>query len=60
MRVSRGADRAVAKYMDTFVREAIARAAYERAETERRVGGGDGFLEVEDLERVGVQVVLDF
>lgn len=37
--------------METFVREAIARAAFERAEGEKEVGGGGGgwqggFLEV--------------
>lgn len=43
-RISKGADRAVGKYMETFVREAIARAAYERSSAE--ANGGDGFLEV--------------
>ncbi|OBT62211.1 hypothetical protein VE03_08059 [Pseudogymnoascus sp. 23342-1-I1] len=55
-RISRGADKAVGKYMETFVREAIARAAFERGGE----GRGDGFLEVEDLEKLAPQLVLDF
>jgi hypothetical protein len=43
MRISKGADRAVGKYMETFVREAVARAAFERA-GEKELGGG--FMEV--------------
>ena len=59
----------VGKYMETFVREAIARAAFERGEEmERRKGGlgergigmGDDFLEVEDLEKGVAQLLLDF
>lgn len=42
MKISKRADKATGMYVETFVREAIARAAFERAE----VGGGDGFLEV--------------
>ncbi|KFY52323.1 hypothetical protein V496_08512 [Pseudogymnoascus sp. VKM F-4515 (FW-2607)] len=55
-RISKGADKAVGKYMETFVREAIARAAFERGGD----GRGDGFLEVEDLEKLAPQLVLDF
>ena len=39
----------MAKYVDVFVREALARAAYERAEGGEGGGArtiGDGFLEV--------------
>ncbi|KAI4280865.1 MAG: hypothetical protein L6R35_005810 [Caloplaca aegaea] len=36
----------VGKYMDVFVREAIARAAFERSQADEGMGGGDGFLEV--------------
>lgn len=40
----------VAKYVEVFVREAIARAAFERAEADREgMGAGDGFLEVSGL-----------
>jgi len=47
------------------VREAIARSAYEsQGNGPDDAGGGmrrdDGFLEVEDLEKTGVQLVLDF
>ena len=47
----------------TFVREAIHRAALEkREELEREGGGGAVFpeVEVEDLEKMGPQLVLDF
>jgi hypothetical protein len=46
MRISKDADKAVGKYMETFVREAVARAAFERA-GERELGGG--FMEVRFL-----------
>jgi hypothetical protein len=38
-----GANKAVERYMETFVREAIARSAYERIEVK---GKGPGALEV--------------
>ncbi len=44
-RISKDANAAVGKYFETFVREAIARAAFERAEAAGS-GRGDGFLEV--------------
>ena len=56
-------------YVDTFVREAIIRCAFERGEQDgggaEREGAGvgvgsEGWLEVSDLERVGAQLVLDF
>ncbi|KAI0025639.1 CENP-S associating centromere protein X-domain-containing protein [Xylariomycetidae sp. FL0641] len=49
-RISKDANAAVAKYMDVFVREAIARTAVEKE---------SGFLEVEDLEKVAPQLLLD-
>ncbi|KAI1494438.1 CENP-S associating centromere protein X-domain-containing protein [Biscogniauxia mediterranea] len=49
-RISKDANAAVAKYMDIFVREAIARTAVEKE---------SGFLEVEDLEKVAPQLLLD-
>ncbi|KAI0432850.1 CENP-S associating centromere protein X-domain-containing protein [Xylaria sp. FL1042] len=49
-RISKDANKAVAKYMDIFVREAIARTAVEK---------GNGFLEVEDLEKVAPQLLMD-
>ncbi|KAH6622661.1 CENP-S associating centromere protein X-domain-containing protein [Chaetomium tenue] len=49
-RITRDANAAVARYMDIFVREAIARAAVERS---------GGFLEVEDLEKIAPQLLMD-
>ncbi|KAH6848132.1 CENP-S associating centromere protein X-domain-containing protein [Chaetomium sp. MPI-CAGE-AT-0009] len=49
-RMTRDANAAVARYMDIFVREAIARAAVERT---------GGFLEVEDLEKIAPQLLMD-
>jgi hypothetical protein len=54
-RMSRDANKAIGRYMETFVREALARAAWARDE-----GGGGGDLEVEDLEKLAPQLVLDF
>lgn len=53
------------KYVEAFIREGIHRCALDRAEREKAGGGtGDasdsGWLEVEDLERVAVQLCLDF
>ncbi|KAM4059134.1 CENP-S associating centromere protein X domain-containing protein [Hirsutella rhossiliensis] len=49
-RISRDANAAVGKYVDVFVREAIARAAVDKR---------GGFLEVEDLEKIAPQLLLD-
>ncbi|KAL2160768.1 hypothetical protein VTH06DRAFT_965 [Thermothelomyces fergusii] len=49
-RITRDANAAVARYVDVFVREAIARAAVERQ---------GGFLEVEDLEKIAPQLLMD-
>ena len=53
---------AVTKYMEIFVREAIARAEKEARtkQEESGMGFGDVFLEVEDLERQAPQLLLDF
>ncbi|KAI9889919.1 MAG: hypothetical protein M1814_004642 [Vezdaea aestivalis] len=60
-RISKDANAAVSKYMETFVREAIARAAHERgALTGASKKALDGFLEVEDLEKLAPQLLLDF
>ena len=56
VKIGKEANVAVGRYMDTFVREALARAAFGRAEG----GAGGNFLEVEDLERLAPQLVLDF
>ena len=55
----------IGKYVEVFVREAIARCAFERQEKEKGdedgdLRGGDGWLEVEDLEKSAPQLVLDF
>ena len=57
VRMSRDAVKAVGKYMDTFVREGVARAAWMG---EERDDGGVGVLEVEDLEKLAPQLLLDF
>ena len=65
-RISNAAVAAVGEYTRTFVREAIHRAAAERVKEEaERTGGVGGVLmipevKVEDLEKVGPQLVLDF
>jgi hypothetical protein len=48
MKIGKEAMNVVGKYMETFVREALARAVYERdeADTELGKGTGDGFLQV--------------
>ncbi|KAI9368754.1 CENP-S associating centromere protein X-domain-containing protein [Aspergillus egyptiacus] len=58
-KIAKDANAVVAKYIDVYVREAVARAAYERAEGGDG-GVGDGFLEVEDLEKMGPQLAMDF
>lgn len=65
-RIAQDAKAVIGKYIDTFVREAIARSAFERQEkgVEAAEGlngrGDDGWLEVEDLEKMAPQLVLDF
>jgi CENP-S associating Centromere protein X len=66
-RISQDAKALIGKYVDTFVREAIARSAFERQEKSADDGaeelnrrGDDGWLEVEDLEKMAPQLVLDF
>ncbi|MCJ1379527.1 hypothetical protein MMC17_002628 [Xylographa soralifera] len=60
MRVGKDAKAVIGKYMETFVREAIARAAFERSEATSGHGRGGDFLEVEDLEKLAPQLLLDF
>ncbi|KAM0501150.1 hypothetical protein ACHAPB_005243 [Verticillium nonalfalfae] len=50
-RMTEGASRAAARYIDVFVREAIARCVHERE---------GGFLEVDDLEKISAQLLMDF
>ncbi|KAF2143443.1 uncharacterized protein K452DRAFT_297179 [Aplosporella prunicola CBS 121167] len=61
MRIGREAMAVAGKYVETFVREALARAMFERRDVESEMGErGDGFLQVEDLERLAPQLLLDF
>jgi hypothetical protein len=48
MKIAKEAMSVVDKYMETFVREALARAIYEREEADAELvkGTGDGFLQV--------------
>ncbi|KAJ5259229.1 hypothetical protein N7478_012210 [Penicillium angulare] len=62
-RISKDADAMMAKYMDLFVREAIARGKLERDlvnESKGRSGSGDNFIEVEDLETLAPWLIMDF
>ena len=58
--IQKGAMTLTGRYMEIFVREALARAKHERARSARNDGISDGFLQVEDLERLAPQLVLDF
>lgn len=65
-KLSTDARACVGKYIEVFIREGIARCAFEVSEkaheggSDSALGHDDGWLEVEDLERVGGQLVLDF
>jgi hypothetical protein len=58
--IQKGAMNLVGKYMEIFVREAFARAKNERELSVKEGGISDGFLQVEDLEKLAPQLVLDF
>ncbi|KAF2849241.1 hypothetical protein T440DRAFT_480396 [Plenodomus tracheiphilus IPT5] len=58
--IQKGAMNLVGKYVDIFVREAFARAKNEREAAVKGGGISDGFLQVEDLEKLAPQLVLDF
>lgn len=58
--IQKGAMTLTGRYMEIFVREALARAKHERARSARSDGISDGFLQVEDLEKLAPQLVLDF
>jgi hypothetical protein len=58
--IQKGAMNLVEKYMEIFVREAFARAKNERELSVKAGGISDGFLQVEDLEKLAPQLVLDF
>ncbi|KAL2075517.1 hypothetical protein VTL71DRAFT_460 [Oculimacula yallundae] len=70
-RMTKDANAAVGMYIETFIREALNRAAWAKrhgweegsvdAGNGALQGGGDGeYLEVEDLERLAPQLLLDF
>ncbi|KAI9810754.1 MAG: hypothetical protein M1827_006092 [Pycnora praestabilis] len=61
-RINKEANKVVAKYVETFVREALARAAFEGSGSAASHGRGarNDFLEVEDLEKLAPQLLLDF
>lgn len=50
-RIGKDANALLGKYMETFVREALARAAYERSKAEGGAAGRD-FLEVREAKAV--------
>jgi hypothetical protein len=58
--IQKGAMNLVGKYMEIFVREAFARAKNERELSVKAGGISDGFLQVEDLEKLAPQLILDF
>ncbi|KAI8932625.1 hypothetical protein NX059_010123 [Plenodomus lindquistii] len=58
--IQKGAMNLVGKYVDIFVKEAFARAKNEREAAVKGGGISDGFLQVEDLEKLAPQLVLDF
>ncbi|KAH8819194.1 CENP-S associating centromere protein X-domain-containing protein [Xylogone sp. PMI_703] len=58
-RINQDAGVAIGRYMETFVREALARAAFAK-EGEDGERDGSEFLEVEDLEKLAPQLLLDF
>ena len=58
--IQKGAMTLTGRYMEIFVREALARAKHERARSAKNDGISDGFLQVEDLEKLAPQLVLDF
>jgi len=61
VKIGREAMAVYGKYVETFVREALARAIFEREDADKEGAGvGDGFVQVEDLERITPQLVLDF
>lgn len=63
MKIGKDAMTVVGKYVETFVKEALARAVYERTQVnaDGAVDNLDGdFLHVEDLEKLAPQLLLDF
>ena len=64
LKIGKEANEVFRRYVDVFVREAVARAAAEKRERDEAAGlidaGEEVWLDVEDLERVVPGLVLDF
>lgn len=60
IQIQTGAMKLVGKYIDIFVTEAFLRSQDEMKATAKDGGVIDGFLQVEDLEKLAPQLVLDF
>ncbi|KAF2119931.1 CENP-S associating centromere protein X-domain-containing protein [Lophiotrema nucula] len=60
MQIQKGALDLTGKYIEIFVKEAIARARFERRDARKGSTIADGFLQVEDLEKLTPGLVLDF
>ncbi|PVH99681.1 hypothetical protein DM02DRAFT_656157 [Periconia macrospinosa] len=58
--IQKGAMDLFGNYISIFVREAIARAKSERDNAAKGGVRSEGFLQVEDLEKLAPQLVLDF
>ncbi|KAL9613004.1 MAG: hypothetical protein Q9167_002437 [Letrouitia subvulpina] len=56
LKIEKEANALVGKYMETFILEAIARAAYERSQADGEGGAGDGFLEHESRRSNGANL----
>ena len=60
-RITKDALTVMEKYIDIFTREALARCVFNKKElVEKGESAEDGFLEVDDLERIVAQLLLDF
>jgi hypothetical protein len=60
IQIQTGAMKLVGKYIDIFVTEAFLRSQDEMKAAAKAGGAIDGFLQVEDLEKLAPQLVLDF
>ena len=60
MQIQKGALDLTGRYIELFVKEAIARARFERRDARKGSAIADGFLQVEDLEKLTPGLVLDF
>jgi hypothetical protein len=60
IQIQTGAMKLVGKYIDIFVTEAFLRSQDEMKAAAKDGGAIDGFLQVEDLEKLAPQLVLDF